>query len=79
MRRNYLLLWVKRGQSLPKILLMVLKKWDGRSMIRLVSDPGVEKRDCLLTWVEPSVIVMGGKDSAEIKFESVDKLDTECT
>ncbi|KAF2674497.1 alpha/beta-hydrolase [Microthyrium microscopicum] len=27
---------------------------------------------------KPSVIVMGGKDSAEIKFESVDKLDTEC-
>ncbi|KAF2431719.1 alpha/beta-hydrolase [Tothia fuscella] len=27
---------------------------------------------------KPSVIVMGGKDSADIKFESVDKLDTEC-
>lgn len=32
-----------------------------------------------MIWTEPSVIVVGGKDSAEIRFESVDKVDTECT
>jgi len=53
-----------------------------RAWTAFAKDPahGLEK----LGWPQydkskPSVIIIGGKDSADIKFESPDKLDTECT
>ncbi|KAE9964228.1 hypothetical protein BLS_008530 [Venturia inaequalis] len=54
----------------------------GKAWTEFAKDPanGLEK----MGWpqydrTKPSVIVIGGKDSGEIKIESVNKLDTECT